>query len=265
MAIRWPTPRPIHLLHIPKTAGTSVTSWLSRAAGPAAVCPAKNWDQLVALGRPPLAGYRVFCGHYGIGLEAYLGRRLRTCTILRDPVERTISHYRHVHRDTAHPRHRAVSSQSFGEFLQDPENLPMIDNFQARYLTESPLDLRGYVGRLDPSAVKANRLSTTSEEVRYLLEPAYVRERALANLDRIEVVGVTDRVRRFLAGLERAFGPFADGDAADVPIENAAPDAVATDTGDPAALVLVRTLTRIDQELYDRACRRLDAVGRAGP
>ena len=257
MAIGWRNPRPIHLLHIPKTAGTSVTSWLRRVAGPAAVCPAKNWDQLVALGRAELSRYRVFCGHYGLGLEAYLGRPLRTCTLLRDPAERTVSHYRHVHRDTAHPRHRAVSAQSFAEFLQDPDNRAMIDNFQARYLMESPLDVRAYVGRLDRLPVKANRLSTTAEEVRYLFDEDHVRERAVANLDRIEVVGVTDRVPRFLADLRHAFKPFAGGDPEDVPAENAAPAAESPEPYDPAMRTLLRELTRVDQELYDRATRRL--------
>ena len=39
----------LYFLHIPKTAGSSVTKWLTNRVAQGSICPAKNWDQLVMI------------------------------------------------------------------------------------------------------------------------------------------------------------------------------------------------------------------------
>gem|GEM_PF-4993932 len=54
-----PENHPTHFLHIPKTAGTSVTEWLIRHIAHGTMCPAKNWDQtsrLAAIGTTDAIG-----------------------------------------------------------------------------------------------------------------------------------------------------------------------------------------------------------------
>ena len=78
-----------------------------------------------------------FRGHFLTHLEPYLGRKLATFTMLRDPVERTISHYYHVRRDPDHPSHEDTSRMSLREFCVDPLTRHMVENFQAGYLAKS--------------------------------------------------------------------------------------------------------------------------------
>ena len=259
--------RPIYFLHIPKTAGSSVSLWLAQRVRGSAMCQAKIWDQLVQCDEAGLAECRIFAGHYGIELDRYLGVALRTMTVFRDPLQRTFSHYLHVRRDTNHPWHPRVSPQSFEVFLRDSQNWPMVENFQARYLVRSGLDMRRFTRRLDTSPGKLSRLSTTSEDVRYLFDQGYVREQSHAALDGIDVVGTTDRIPLFLEQAARTFSLESDGSEA-VPRENVAPDRSGIESISQASLDLVAELTAIDQSLFQAARLREKAgmlAGRPAP
>jgi hypothetical protein len=240
-----------YFLHIPKTAGSSITEWLTQCVGSAATCPAKNWDQLVELAECGIENYRLFAGHFGWGLDEILGRPLRTFTVFRDPLERTISHYRHVHRDKDHPRHNAVRHQTFGEFVADVENKPMIENFQARYLVKNVVDPMRLVRCLDRDMTKRNRLSTASEECRYLFDKSYVREMSVRHLDSLEVVGITSEVDKFLASIASKFR-FLDAPPI-APKSNVAPPWAGSVIIDDNSRDIVSALTEIDADLYERA------------
>jgi hypothetical protein len=240
-----------YFLHIPKTAGSSITEWLTQRVGAAATCPAKNWDQLVELAEWGIENYRLFAGHFGWGLDEVLGRPLRTFTVFRDPLERTISHYRHVHRDRDHPRHNAVRHQTFGEFIADVENKPMIENFQARYLVKNVVDPMRLVRCLDRDMTKRNRLSTASEESRYLFDRSYVRETSIRHLDSLEVVGVTSEVDTFLTSVASKFR-FLDASPI-APKLNVAPPCERNVIVDEESRDIVSCLTEIDADLYKRA------------
>jgi hypothetical protein len=84
-------PDPIYFLHIPKTGGVTVHA--ARRLPPGSICPAWLWDQLLALPFAELSRYCVFRGHFHGYLDRVLGRPLRTVTVLRDPIERTVSAY----------------------------------------------------------------------------------------------------------------------------------------------------------------------------
>jgi hypothetical protein len=243
----------LYFLHIPKTAGLSVTQWLSDRLGAEGKCPAMVWDQLVALDRRDIRRCKWFAGHFGVELESFLRHQLSTVTVLRDPVARTVSHYAHVARRPLHPHHLRVSrgSQSLDAFVKDRDNWSMIENFQARYLARGAVSFKGYAGRYDSTAAKVNRLAVLSEDARYLLDPVYVRESAIEALQhRVRVVGTTEQLRDFLCRVAEAFRlrPLAEVEA--IPIENAAPVPAASELA-PATLEIIHHLTAIDRELYD--------------
>lgn len=247
---------PIYFLHIPKTAGASVSLWLKQQIGEHQTCAAKNWDELIRTEPSELRRFRLFCGHFGIDLKDFLRSRLQSLTILRDPVQRTISHYHHVHRDAHHPHHRRVARESLDEFVRNPDNWPMIDNFQARYLVQTPVKLTDYSPRFDRSDSKLGQLSVLSEDSRFLLDKDYVREKSREVIERnFKVVGTTERLPEFLNSVAQKFGlplPWPE----DVPFVNVAPlpardVQVASTTRD-----IICELTLIDQELWNSCQRR---------
>jgi hypothetical protein len=76
---------PVYLLHIPKTAGTSLRAVLLRDHYREGLCPAALWNDFFREPALRTAAYGAYCGHFGIGLAAYLGRKLRIIKVLRAP------------------------------------------------------------------------------------------------------------------------------------------------------------------------------------
>lgn len=96
-------PPPVYFMHVPKTAGTALGSWL-RAGYRAQDYIDLDIPQVLAC--PPERLSRIRCyhsWHHGRGMYDWLGRPdLPVVTVLRDPIERTVSHFeqhrRHLER-----------------------------------------------------------------------------------------------------------------------------------------------------------------------
>ena len=112
---------PLYYLHIPKTAGTSLISFLDSQFDSSEICPAQLLPSLFALPRQDLSKYAFFRGHLWHGLNTYLKRDLAYITMLRDPVQRTISWYSHVRREPGAYRHDQVVNENWSllEFVSD--------------------------------------------------------------------------------------------------------------------------------------------------
>jgi hypothetical protein len=128
-------PKGIYFLHIPKTAGASVHRFLTSALPNEQICPARSWEEVEDGGLASLLKYRVFSGHMADSLEPYIGNRLRTITLLRDPVQRSISYYAHVRRDPSTPHHALAKRLSLRDFCLHPDGRSQLENHQALNLT----------------------------------------------------------------------------------------------------------------------------------
>src|SRR5579863_4632474 len=92
----------IYFFHIPKTSGASFNRFLVDTFGQANVSPQMPWDTLPE--HSDSAGnWKVWCGHFGGLVPLLLRSWPRMATILRDPVDRTLSQINHVRRDAQHP------------------------------------------------------------------------------------------------------------------------------------------------------------------
>src|SRR5216684_3843830 len=96
----------LYYLHIPKTAGTTFTAILDRQFSAEQICPAQLWPDLVRIPPERLRQYRLLRGHFYYCVRAVLPPDTCFATLLRDPVERSLSHYSHIMRESGHYLHR---------------------------------------------------------------------------------------------------------------------------------------------------------------
>jgi hypothetical protein len=136
-------------------------------------------------GLPPerRARIRVYTGHFPFVAAELIGPELVTLTILRDPVERTISYLKHC--KLYHDHHRSLALE---EIYEDPFSFPaLIRDHQAKLFAMTPEDEpESY---LDIIEIDDRRL-----------------EVAKANLERVDVLGLQERFPQFLDEMTDRYG-----------------------------------------------------------
>src|SRR6516225_5389223 len=238
-----------YFYHIPKTAGMSTWQLLEHNYSKEAICPGRMWEDIIELPMEQLAGYMVFRGHFLAYLPPYLDRQLRTFTILRDPVERTVSHYCHVLRSPEHPLYLITQSLSLAEFCIDQRTRHIVQNYQTRCLACLPLKpLRKLAAEMTRQDFAAYRLQlaldpTTVDEGS--IAPAALYRAAKERLASFVAVGLTERfgesLQRIATALELPPPPAFS-------MRNVAPNRV--EHLDSHTLERIRESTKIDGALY---------------
>ena len=240
----------IAFVHIPKTAGTTLNAILARAYSPDETCEimmrgmslrvpgvvivpkrmishSKIRRLKSALKHRPAP--RLIRGHFDLSLGKLLPADTRFFTLLRDPVERAVSHYYHYRRQTSDPIHPLAMRSTLTEWVGNC-GLVEMDNGQTRRLAGA---MKLPCGRVTPQTL----------------------ERAKSALARnCEVVGLTERFDESLILLHRAF---------DWPLCRLAPHNVGdcrTQHARPSAeeLKTIEACNRYDLELYRFACALFD-------
>ena len=185
-------------VHIMKTGGATFRQYVY-SNFPDAVYPDKRYetdvyranvriDYLLGIPETRRQMIRAYTGHFPFVASEMLGLDLVRFTLMRDPVERTISYLKHCQH--YHERHR---DKRLEEIYEDPFYFPcFIDNHQTKIFSMGPGDqLKSYMEVID---IDERRL-----------------EIAKANLERIDVLGLTSRHGEFLEELESRFGWVFDG------------------------------------------------------
>ncbi|HEX7360783.1 MAG TPA: hypothetical protein VF283_09855 [Bryobacteraceae bacterium] len=244
----------IYFFHIPKTAGMSVWHFLEQAFPPDEICPWWLWDQLITVPREELGKWRVFRGHFLSHLEPYLGKPLATFTFLRDPLERSISHYCHVRRDPNHPYHSHAVQMSLAEFCVQPETRHMIENYQAVYLANSPRDPMSVAGDLSPERLAQFELQVRLEHPDGILNPATLFEHAKARLASFFAIGCTED---FVNSVKKISYAFHRTPPVSIDRQNVNPEPLSSANLDSATRSLIRNLTEVDRRLYEWAISQL--------
>jgi Sulfotransferase family len=171
-------------LHLPKTAGSTVVRILEREYGNDAVLPlydSKFGDEVAELAPDQAARTRAIAGHFYFGVHDDVPARCRYFTFLREPVERIVSHYHFVRHQPTHYLHEAATSMSIGSYVEFCGTAEP-NNDQTRLLAGR--GMASHDGRCTPEMLPV----------------------AKRNLDRHDVVGLTDEFDRSLLLLAHAFG-----------------------------------------------------------
>ncbi len=220
-------------VHMQKTAGTALWRRLHREFDPTSVYPAPvdgeppatviSVDHLLGRWKARRAEIRMVTGHFPLCTTELLGVPFTTLTVLRDPVERTLSYLRH-HREMA-PEHREASLE---EIYADPVRFELLHNHMVKMLSLTTDEM-------------TDGAMTRVEFTRARLE------RAEQRLRQVDVVGFQEDFDAFCAELTTRFG-WALGDpifmnrTAPMEVSDAFRRRIADDNADDVAL-------------YDFACR----------
>lgn len=245
-----PQARPIFFIHVMKTGGTTVFRNLRANYELDQLYPYRHLDiqfegekvdvqhhlsvpYLVGLAPERHERIRVYTGHFPLVAAELLGRPLTTITLLRDPVERTISLLRQFMRKAPWldpTPGLTLESSSLEEIYEQPIVFePLIHNHQTKIFSMQVSDSpKSYMDVVD---VDRSRLALAKE-----------------NLAAIDVVGLTECYGEFLDELRTRFGWEVERDAR----------ANATPAGEmqPVSEALRRRIANdnaIDLELYEFA------------
>lgn len=230
-------PTRFFFVHLQKTAGTSLLIRLRGHFGDDAVYPHPsergNIDSVINVGylvdrfAEQRSRLRVVTGHFPLATTELLGAPFVTLTLLRDPVERTLSFLRHRRRREA--RH---AGSSLEEIYAEPFHQErLVRNHMVKMLSLTPAEAAD--GALSEVEVGAAHL-----------------DRAIGNLrDRVDVFGLQTRFDAFCAELEARFGwglgPSLVANATPpVPVDNAFRARIAEDNALDGALY------RVAEELW---------------
>jgi len=212
------------------------------------------WEDIINLPMDVLDAYDAFRGHFLAYLERYLGRKLVTFTVLRNPVERTISHYCHVQRAPEHPFHSEARALSLADFCTHPRTRHMVRNYQAGYLAcpaaKDPREVAQTMTKDHFATYKLQLALDPSPDEFPDRDELY--RAASHRLRSFAAVGITERLRESLILIARHFG-------APHPPEfgrrNVAPSRIAVDDHTTR---IIRECTEVDHELYADEKRRFD-------
>ncbi len=195
--------------------------------------------------------YRLFRGHLWYGLNGYVGQRLSYITMLRDPVQRTVSWYLHAMRDPNAYRHRRMNDEGWSllDFVRDPQTNWDLVNAQTLFLA-ADLDY----GKLSRDPVGYGQAAI--KELAARRQDRALLDLAKRRLESFAFFGITERMRdsmNLLAYALRFFPNFS------VPRLNASSNRSGNDGLSAEEIDAVRELTQLDQELYTWACQLFEA------
>jgi hypothetical protein len=235
-------------LHIPKTAGLSLIALLDAHFRTEEIFPlhsAPSPEMFEVYSPEQIAGYRLVRGHfdfgpYDNGIYKHITPNPICLTMLREPISRTISHYRHNLRHDHGRWHDVIVAQkmSLKDFVCSPDTYAAVVNHQTRLL----------VGKVKGNPQNYVDSKALSEEAMLSL--------AKERLEQFAFFGLIERFHESILLLSHTFG-WKPVEA--YPMLNKSPEPSDPDSIPPEALEAIIARTRLDAELYQYAQQLFEA------
>lgn len=231
-------------LHMPKAGGTTVTRLLlsrfpvDRRHRLTGVDPGEAIENFLRLEGEVRANLRLICGHLYYGFHEHIPNPCVYMTMLREPVDRVMSHYYYAASWPAHSLHEAARDMPLADFVASGCSGD-VENTQAKLLSGAYRDFR-------PQGV-----FRTGEPI----SDADLLTRAKRNLERFGFVGVYECFAESLVLMGRCVGwrgPFVYRS------ENVTSARLSRDEIDPETLRVIEDRNQLDQEVYRTARRRFE-------
>jgi hypothetical protein len=211
-------------VHIPKTAGTTLYSILKKNFERARIFFSHSAADLASLPAEERVRLQLIRGHFPYGIHRCLSQPFEYITILRDPIERTISNYYYVLRSPDHHLHNRLVTQKIGlkEYVIESSN-KQLDNGQTRMISGD--GFQAPFGRCGRELL---------EQAKHNLQHSF------------SVVGLTERFDETVLLMARRFG----WKRTHYVRRNTTEKRLPGEQLDPEILEAVRALNALDLELY---------------
>lgn len=255
----------VFYVHLMKTGGTSFGRWMRQRFPAARTYPdveSGEGPQAKVMARALLdapAERRASIDFFSVHMAAWVGEAVAPdhllMTVLRDPVDRTISHLRHIARLPETP-------DGLEDIYRDPRWRDRLRDYQVQLLSQEQHHHEAAMNEarawaLDPTAMDQTQRSELEDGLRTQFATAVLRPRPLIDADLrrakervagMAEVGVTEQLDALAARVSRRFG----WHTALPPHRNAAPGAQTSEVS-PKLLADVEQDTVLDRELYEFA------------
>ena len=196
----------LYFLHIPKTAGSSIIGILDNYFSLDSILPEEVWNHLLKNLPTDFSKYGLIRGHFGYGLHRLLPTKPVYMTMLRNPLERTISFYHHITVDPITNNWIRLSKVEDLSTLLDDQKINLIfKNPQTRYLALD-LDVISMAKSMDKERLGEFFYESTQE----FLSPGITDEELLTiakrRLSEVQFFGLTERFEESLLLMCFIFG-----------------------------------------------------------
>jgi hypothetical protein len=251
----FPAPR-LAFLHLARTGGTSLSDLFARWYGPDQSRVHLFVDEVALTPVPVLANLRIIAGHLPFAGLSLIPGPFLTMTVLRDPFERTLSHFYNLKRYA--PLYQDATLE---QFVFNEEEFHS-GNYQALYLAHD-VDLanawRTYSPEERLASMGFDRYEQNPLQMLFEITIGHKDDEQLlgdaaANLERIDLVGTTDNLDVVASRVARLFGvpPQPPGR-----LNRSTP--VVRSEIDARIRRRIDERTAVDRQLYDRARQRSSA------
>jgi hypothetical protein len=227
----------IIFLHLPKCGGTTLNRLIEWEYTPLEVFSVDpsffRWSYQ-RLMKAPIDNFnkiRLFKGHMPFGIHRMLRRPATYITVLRDPVDRTISSYYYARSRKLDPHHRAATNLSLEQYVSTTPN----DNVQTKLIAGRQRQYDFLRGQCDADTLEAAKQNLS---------------------EHFSIVGLTERFDESLALCKIVFGwKVRQYSSFNVTRSRPSKSNISSTTRD-----LIAERYRFDVELYDFATRLFNAA-----